>query len=55
MSRLVSSRMQLVSRHRLQGIDSSHLEATNSYEQGLGPQGGYTCKSKDLSVKLSQS
>ena len=47
--------MQLVSRHRLQGIDSSHLEATNSYEQGLGPQGGYTCKSKDLSVKLSQS
>lgn len=54
-SRLVSTRMQFISKHRLQGIDSSRLEATNAYEQGLGPQREYTCKSRDLSVKLSQS
>ena len=54
-SRLVSSRLKLISRHGLRGIDSSHLEATNSYEQGPGPQGGYTCRSRDVSVKLSRS
>lgn len=41
MSQLVRSPKQPINRHGLQVVDSSQLEAINSYEQGLGSQGRY--------------